>query len=234
MVHVGGHIADTDHGSYGWVLASSDEILWEGWGEARGHPVQYFRAEGYGRMAGACFIANFIWFFNILVHDKCIAEFHTDSESLLKRHKTVRDTTVASAYHWIKPDDDVIRAIEDLESCIPMAITYHWVEGHQDKTKEVGELPWTAQQLNVRADESATKAINKQTHTRYAPTLIPLVQTSVYLIQGQTTFTSHEVRALWSSIPTKTIKKYLLDNTIGTRESSRVSHGKHKHQRCDQ
>jgi hypothetical protein len=149
----------------------------------------------------------------------------TDSESLLKRHKTVHDTTVASAYHRLKSDDDVIRAIEDLESCIPMmAITpYHWVEGHQGKTKAVGELPWPAQ-LNVRADELATEAIDKQTHTRQAPKLIPLVQTSVYLIQGKTTFTSHEVRALRSSIPTKNIKKYLLGRL----------QGKHTHQRYDQ
>jgi hypothetical protein len=28
MVQDGGHIPDTDHGSYGWVLASSDGILW--------------------------------------------------------------------------------------------------------------------------------------------------------------------------------------------------------------
>jgi hypothetical protein len=92
MVDDGGHILDTDHGSYGWVLANSDGILWEGWGNARGHPVQSFRAEGYGRMAGACFVGHFIRFFSIPVHDKCSAEFHTDSESLIKRHKTVRDT----------------------------------------------------------------------------------------------------------------------------------------------
>jgi hypothetical protein len=42
------------------------------------------------------------------------------------------------------------------------------------------------------------------------PKLTPLVQTSVYSIQGKTTFTSHEVRALRTSIPTKNIKKYLL------------------------
>jgi hypothetical protein len=47
MVHDGGHIPDTDHGSYGWFLASSDGIMWEGWGKARGHPMQSFRAEGY-------------------------------------------------------------------------------------------------------------------------------------------------------------------------------------------
>jgi hypothetical protein len=34
------------------------------------------------------------------VHTKCIAEFSTDSDTLLKRHKTVRDAIVlACAYH---------------------------------------------------------------------------------------------------------------------------------------
>jgi hypothetical protein len=209
MVHDGGHIPDTDHGSYGWVLAGDDGTLWEGWGNARGHSVQSFRAEGYGRMAGARFIGHFIRFFRIPVHDKCSTEFHTDSESLTKRHKTVRDTTVASAYHRLKSDDVVIRAIQDLESRIPLAITYHWVEGHQDKTKAVGELSRPAQ-LNARADALATDVINKQKHKKQTPKLIPLVQTSVYLIQGKITFTSHEVRALRSSIPTKKIKKHLL------------------------
>jgi hypothetical protein len=71
MVHDGGHIPDTDHGLYGWVFARDDGTVWEGWGTARGHPVQSFRAEGYGRMAGACFIDHFIRFFRIPVHDKC-------------------------------------------------------------------------------------------------------------------------------------------------------------------
>jgi hypothetical protein len=90
-----------------------------------------------------------------------------------------------------------------------MAITYHWVQGHQDTTKAIGELSWPAQ-LNVNADELATDVINEQKHKKQPPKLIPLVQTSVYLIQGKTTFTSHEVGALRSSIPTKNIKKYLL------------------------
>jgi hypothetical protein len=45
MVHDGGHIPDTDHGSYGWVLASNDGTLWEGWGKARGHSVQSFHCQ---------------------------------------------------------------------------------------------------------------------------------------------------------------------------------------------
>jgi hypothetical protein len=163
MVLDGGHIPDTDHSSYKW-------------GNARDHPMQEsLRAEGYGRMAGACFIGHFIRFVGIPVHDSCMVEFHTDSESLLKRHETVRDTIGASAYYRLQSYNDVIRAIEDLESYIPLAITYHWVEGHQDKTKEVRKLPWPAQ-LNLRADELATEAINKQSRTRRVPTLIPLVQ----------------------------------------------------------
>jgi hypothetical protein len=74
---------------------------------------------------------------------------------------------VASAYHRLS-DDDAIRAIKDLESRIPMAIAYHWVEGHQDETKEVYELPWPAQ-LNVRANELATEAINAPLHRRRVP-----------------------------------------------------------------
>jgi hypothetical protein len=70
-------------------------------------------------------IGNLSRFFSIPIHDKCSAKFHTDSESLIKRHKTVRDTTVASAYHRIKSDDDAIRASDDLESYFPMAIIYH-------------------------------------------------------------------------------------------------------------
>jgi hypothetical protein len=87
-----------------------------------------------------------------------------------------------------------------------MAITYHWVEGHQDKAKEVHELSWPAQ-FNVRADELATEAISTQLRRRQVPKLISLVQTSAYLIEGKSTFSSHEVRALMTRIPTKNIKK---------------------------
>jgi hypothetical protein len=59
MVNDGGHIPDTDYGSYGWVSASSGRILCEAWGKARGNPVQSFRAEGYGRMVGAYFIGHY-------------------------------------------------------------------------------------------------------------------------------------------------------------------------------
>jgi ribonuclease HI len=76
-------------------------------------------------------------------------------------HYLVNSLHFIFSSNYVSSDDDIIRAIEDLESRIPMAITYHWVDGHQDKTKAVGELPWPAQ-LNVRADELATEAINKR------------------------------------------------------------------------
>ena len=33
VMHDGG--ADDDYGSFGWVIATDDNILWEGWGPAR-------------------------------------------------------------------------------------------------------------------------------------------------------------------------------------------------------
>jgi hypothetical protein len=95
-----------------------------------------------------------------------------------------QDVASAQVHAYCQLHDDIIRAIEDLESRIPMAITSHWVEGHQDKAKEVHELAWPAQ-LNVRADELVTEAINTQLRRRQVPKFIPLVQTSVYLIEGK-------------------------------------------------
>jgi hypothetical protein len=86
VVHDGGLIKDTDHGSYGWVLASNAGIPREGWGKARGHPVQSFRTEGYGRMALACFIGHFIRFFSIPVHDTCILT----NETRKRGHDTMK------------------------------------------------------------------------------------------------------------------------------------------------
>lgn len=40
-----------DRGSFGWVIASETEVLWKGWGTARGHPMSSYRAEAYGRLA---------------------------------------------------------------------------------------------------------------------------------------------------------------------------------------
>jgi hypothetical protein len=93
-------------------------------------------------------------FFGRPVHDKCITEFHTDNESLLKRHKIVHGTRVAFAYHRLKSDDDIIRAIEDLESRIPR-------QSPITGSKVIHELSWPAQ-LNGRADELATEAIITQ------------------------------------------------------------------------
>jgi hypothetical protein len=85
LVHDGG--AAPPLGSFGWVLANADEILWTGLGTARGNPMQSFRAEGYGRLSGVCFLGHFMKFFEI-PNDQCgELHFHTDSKSLLDRYK---------------------------------------------------------------------------------------------------------------------------------------------------
>ena len=44
------------HGSHGLVIATDDAALCEGNGIARGGPMQSFRAEGYGQLAGLSFL----------------------------------------------------------------------------------------------------------------------------------------------------------------------------------
>ena len=44
-------------GSFGWVVGTTDEIMWEGAGVARGSPMTSYRAEAYGYLALTCFIS---------------------------------------------------------------------------------------------------------------------------------------------------------------------------------
>jgi hypothetical protein len=54
-----------DHGSFGWVMGTKDEVIWDCEGIARGYPMQSYRAEGYGRMSLLLFLAHYIRFYNI-------------------------------------------------------------------------------------------------------------------------------------------------------------------------
>jgi hypothetical protein len=44
------------YGSYGWVVATKDKVLWRGRGKAKGYPMDSHRAEGTARVAGLLFL----------------------------------------------------------------------------------------------------------------------------------------------------------------------------------
>jgi hypothetical protein len=52
-----------DHGSFGWVIGTQDEVICDCEGVARGYPMQSYRAEGYGRMSRLLFLAHYIRFY---------------------------------------------------------------------------------------------------------------------------------------------------------------------------
>jgi hypothetical protein len=44
------------YGSYGWVVATKDKVLWRGRGKAKGYPMDSHHAEGTARVAGLLFL----------------------------------------------------------------------------------------------------------------------------------------------------------------------------------
>jgi hypothetical protein len=80
------------------------------------------------------------------------------------------------------------------------------VSSRQDESSRRITMASTTQHACRRiGDDSEQQAETHETTAEAHTTHI----TSEYLIQGKTTFNSHEVRALRSSIPTKNIKNYL-------------------------
>jgi hypothetical protein len=55
----GGADVPKNYDSFGWVLGTEHEILWECKGIARGYPMQSYRAEGYGRLSLLSFLAHY-------------------------------------------------------------------------------------------------------------------------------------------------------------------------------
>jgi hypothetical protein len=180
--HDGG--AAGDFGSYGWVLSINNVLVWEGWGFARGYPMQSFRAEGYGRLALNCFLVRYAQFFGIELSQDAehpLALFYTDSQSLIDRMQSHSERHVKSPFDRIVNDQDLIHQIEEVETRIsPAKIHSAWVKGHQDDTKELTDLEFPAL-LNVFADRLATTAlVDHMTRAKPAP-LLALPTTTVYL-----------------------------------------------------
>jgi hypothetical protein len=176
MVHDCEHIPETDHGSYGWVLASND-------GEHCGK-------DGVKHEVIQCNLSAQRDMEEWQEHVSLVTS--SDSSGYQSTTNAAQNSTLTArvllsaiqqfvTLRWLLPITDSSPTMMSSEqtktwkAVLQKRSPITGVEGHQDKTKAVGELPWPAQ-LNVRADELATEAINKQTHTRQAPTLIPLVQ----------------------------------------------------------
>ena len=215
MCHDGGE--RNKYGSFGWVISDGRHILWKGWGPAVGHPMQSFRAEAYGRLAAVCFLRRYVEFYAVELPDYTteqdihMAISYTDSKSLLDwlvQH-TIR--RVDSSFDRIQNDSDVIFEIAATEKAAGITIKGEWVKGHQDEQVEYSELPLSAQ-LNVLADELATKALLQHEEEEAPLPMLPLPSTSVYMgLDEGGLVTSRERSYLQKRIPETEMRDYLMD-----------------------
>jgi ribonuclease HI len=146
----GGHDPHSNRASYGWSVESTTKHnIAEGAGRVQGSPLSSFRAEAYGLLALMRYINQ--------IPTSHAIKLYTDSKSVIQRCKR---PISYSPHSTILPDADVINTIKDEIKSSMHTIEIEHVKGHQDKKKPLDKLPQPAQ-MNVRADELATKAMNK-------------------------------------------------------------------------
>ena len=160
-------------GTHGWRLCRfpGDELALQGSGFVEGERTTPFRAESQGQLA--ILIASTVlaqkWGFTMLeVMSIC------DNRAVLKRlAKVHRGSRLADHKD---PDADLYLVYKDWAREAPVACSYRWVKGHQDRKVPYDELPAEAK-INCEVDELAGRV-----HGRYegVPREIPTFEQEVY------------------------------------------------------
>ena len=101
--------------------------------------------------------------FEISIPDELKVTLHTDSESLISRCHYLHNRLVPKPSYFTLPDQDLLLALEEVTRSLPRIHMQH-VKSHQDKNIPFDELSLPAQ-LNFRADELATQALELQRNT---------------------------------------------------------------------
>jgi hypothetical protein len=194
----GGH--KDDYGSFGWVIGTQHEVIWDCEGVARGYPMQSYRAEGYGRMSLLLFLTHYIRFYNIEPAAGLRVTSYCDNSGLLKAEEAFHTRDVDSASWYLKPDHDVIMTLSEVREGLPFQLISQHVNSHQDKERAFADLT-RPEQLSVLADHRATAG---QTTEFY-----PLPACRGYLRDGTGFITSREIRTLRTELTEYELRDYL-------------------------
>jgi hypothetical protein len=188
-----------EYGSFGWVIGTKDEILFEGSGPARGQPMTSHRSEAYGKLAWMCFVLHYTEFLGIEI--KCAINSYCDNIAIIRGTKFNKEKT---AFNSLQADYDILAQIADqqtrLRRIAPRLAQSRHVKGHQDKLQPIHELTRQAQ-LNIRADQLATQALNEIIWEKSNPQMIALPSCSIYLLNAGMIQSSQEKKSLrwkWS------------------------------------
>lgn len=168
-----GGVADTE-GYYGWVIATSSNIVIEGHGYVPGNPshIDSLRAESMGMLHAL----------TVMSHQQeqtnCSGQIvlASDNLELVHRTKTYIEYGSRFANQYTAPHMDIQCAIDQILAKLCPQIEATHVLGHQD-TKKDAQLTWL-EFLNVRADHIAT-------YTRYNRKSLTNEQQLLWLPQGK-------------------------------------------------
>jgi hypothetical protein len=149
-----------DFGSFGWVIGTKDEVIWDCEGTARGYPMQSYRAEGYGRMSLLLFLKHYIRYYNIKPADDLRFTSYCDNSSLLKAEEAFHTRDVGLYSWYLKPDHDVIMTLSEVREGLPFRLISQHVKSHRDERRNFADLT-RPEQLNVLADHRATAALDE-------------------------------------------------------------------------
>jgi hypothetical protein len=190
------------HGSFGWVLSTEHQILIENQGTASGIPMTSYRAEATGKLSWILFLKQLHLLFPY--QPKCKILNFLDNSAVVKQTSITINHTYASMA--LKPDYDLLIAIQHeqqylITNGIHIGSSIH-VKGHQDDTTPYHDLSRPAQ-LNIRADELATNALNTAKLTTIVHQLNPI--TSIinphcyaYLMEhGRPIMSNEQIKLRW-------------------------------------
>jgi hypothetical protein len=188
--------AKSHDGSFGWIIATDKEFLWECHGTAPGWFTNSFRSEGMGQLALLVFLDAYLEYHQL--QDITIPTFPsgsdpwlriaTDNQGLISRIKSGLATKTVFAGAALSPEYDVVNEILDTVKRLTLTVVWEHVKGHQDDTKKWYELT-RMETLNVRADQLATYGLEQIVSPEKVIQQIP--SSKVALIVRDTTITSH-------------------------------------------
>jgi hypothetical protein len=201
--------ANDGHGYFGWVIATSSEILWRGKGRVPGnrHLMESLRTESVGMLSLTIFLLHYCNFHDITLQNENMFHY-CDNSTVVKRMNWFQDRINSSPNSHLAPDNDVQVQIEATMDKLKTKFPTRWVKGHQ-KPKDGEELPWEAS-LNIEADDLANDArdetsANDDTFFQYPASKLMLYINDLPITRNL----AKEIQNAWS---TQDLREFMMIN----------------------
>jgi hypothetical protein len=181
-------------GSYGWTISVEELILWEGQGYARGYPMDSDRSEPYGRLSAMLFLFHYAKFIGCHQSPAKI-RFFCDNENVVNHDSSDNDPWYSPST-TMSPNWDIYTQLhitkKEFTTIFPNTTACQHVRGHQDQSKPIHTLHWTAQ-LNCRCDTLASEILQKY-DPKQQEIMYPLPSCPAYLMCNKTYITSKSIK----------------------------------------